>query len=110
MKFEYLRIRTRYNNKGQIVIVYKGKEFLYAEYRAALFDLLGNNQWELVSVVSVVNTEFENMAILPIRPDTFIPYVYTSNIIYYFKKEMAGDILDGTSREYKNMYQELKNM
>jgi hypothetical protein len=108
MKYGYLRLSTEYNKDNEVVIFYKGRSFPYRKYRAALLDVLGDDGWELINVVSITSTDFENQAWLPIYADTIASFVYTANLVYHFKKEMTEDVLEGTSEEYQRMFKELK--
>jgi hypothetical protein len=110
MKFEYLRVDTHYNDKNEVVIIYKNKAFDYYDYRAILFDVLGDDGWELITATGVISTDFENQAWIPIYADTIASFVYTSSLVFYFKREAVKDILDDKSKEYKNMFEELKGM
>lgn len=87
-RFQYQQLTVITEQKGEMVFVYENKMLNYHTYFSTVVDLMGSQGWEMTSVTPLTETSLENQALLPIYADTIASNMYTSGLIFYFKREL----------------------
>jgi len=91
-KFEYLTVYLLEDqNTKERNFHIANKKFPYEEYKTGIFEFLGSEGWELISTVNYIDSELENIGLVPISAANTRIIVSTSLIEYIFKRELEKD-------------------